>query len=173
MPSAALVARAYADDPDVLEPLQAYQRRIVSSSGEQKVGAWQMVPNVGEALATAGHPSLAAGCYMTICRAFEGGGLVTLSLRLWQMVAGIAAACGQHWETAQAHYETALKQAHDLPHRIAQPEVRRWYACMLVDRNQPGDMEKARTLLDEAVEMYDAIGMPKRVELAKQLRARI
>ena len=36
--------------------------------------------------------------------------------------AGIAAACGQHWDAAQAHYETALTQAHDLAHKIAQAE---------------------------------------------------
>ena len=55
----------------------------------------------------------------------------------------------EHWNAAQEHYKTALTQAHDLPHKIAQPEVRRWYAQMLLDRNAPGDRDKARTLLGE------------------------
>ncbi len=87
------------------------------------------------------------------------------------MVAGIAAACGEQWDVAQEHYETALKQAHDLPHKIAQPEVRRWYARMLLDRHADGDRDKARTLLGEAIEMYQTIGMPKHVEMAEELRA--
>ena len=82
-------------------------------------------------------------------------------------VAGIAAACGQHWDAAQEHYETALTQAHDLPHKIAQPEVRRWYAQMLLDRNAPGDRDKARTLLGEAIDQYRTIGMPKHLAMAE------
>ena len=89
------------------------------------------------------------------------------------MVAGIAAACGQHWDAAQEHYETALQQAHDLPHKIAQPEVRRWYAQMLLDRNQDGDRDKARTLLDEAMNQYRTIGMPKHLEMAERALAAI
>jgi len=36
--------------------------------------------------------------------------------------------------------------------------VRRWYACMLIERNAPGDKEKARELLNEAIAMYREIG---------------
>ena len=32
---------------------------------------------------------------------------------------------------------------------------------MLLDRNAPGDRDKARTLLGEAIEMYQQIGMPR------------
>ena len=92
-------------------------------------------------------------------------------LRLWQMVAGIAASCGGQWDAAQEHFETALRQAHELPHRIAQPETRRWYAQMLLDRNSPGDREKARTLLGEATEMYRTIGMPKHLEMVEKMSA--
>lgn len=84
----------------------------------------------------------------------------------WQMVAGIAASAAERWDDAQEHFETALRQAAEMPHKIAQPEVRRWYAWMLIDRAEAGDHDKARTLLGEAVEMYRTIGMPKYVELA-------
>ncbi len=56
-----------------------------------------------------------------------------------------------------------------MPHKIAQPDVRRWYAWMLNDRNEPGDRDKARTLLGEAIEMYRTIGMPKHVEMAERM----
>ena len=59
-------------------------------------------------------------------------------------MAGIAAACGQQWRAAEEHYREALRQAHDLSHKIEQPEVRRWYARMLLDRDGPGDPRQAR-----------------------------
>ena len=62
-----------------------------------------------------------------------------------------------------------MRQADELPHKIAQPEVRRWYAWMLNDRNAPGDQDKARTMLGEAIEMYRAIGMPKHLEMAERM----
>ena len=62
-----------------------------------------------------------------------------------------------------------MRQAHELPVVIEQPEVRRWYARMLIDRDGPGDRAKARELLAEAVAMYRKIGMPKHVEMAEAL----
>ena len=124
-----------------------------------------------EALATLGHRPLVADCYPPVLKAFDKGGLVTLSLRLWQMVAGIAAGAGNRWSAAQEHFEMALRQAHELPHRTAQPDVRRWYAKMLLDRGEPGDRDKARTLLGEATEMYRTIGMPKHLEMAEKMSA--
>lgn len=83
--------------------------------------------------------------------------------------AGIAAAAGGRWEKAEEHYQEALHLAHDLPVVIAQPEVRRWYARMLIDRDGPGDPDKARQLLTEAIAMYREIGMPKHVEMAEAM----
>ena len=79
----------------------------------------------------------------------------------------MAAGSGRQWEQAETHYQTALTQAHEIPFRSEQPEVRRWYAQMLMDRNATGDRDKARTMLTEAVEMYDQIGMPRHIEMAK------
>jgi hypothetical protein len=106
-------------------------------------------------------------------------GIDTGALRAWGMsslfasVAGMAAACGQQWEQAQEHYETALRQAHELPHKIEQPEVRRWYARMLIDHDGSGDREKAGALLTEAIVMYRAIGMPKHLDMAEEMLAEL
>jgi len=89
--------------------------------------------------------------------------------RLLQTIAGMAAAAGSQWDKAEAHYQTALRQAHDLPVVIEQPEVRRWYARMLIERDAPGDRDKARELLNEAIPMYRRLGMPKHVEMAEAL----
>ena len=60
------------------------------------------------------------------------------------------------WEDAEQHFEKALRLAEDLPHRLEQAEVRRWYARMLLDRNASGDRKKARELLGEALASYRA-----------------
>ncbi len=89
-------------------------------------------------------------------------------MELLQTGAGNAAAAGGQWGAAEEHYCTALRQAHELPHRIAQPEVRRWCARMLLDRMASGDSDRARTLLDEAIEMYEQLKMPRHVEMATE-----
>ncbi len=40
---------------------------------------------------------------------------------------------------------------------------------MLLDRDGPGDSDKVRELLTEAVAMYREIGMPKHVEMAEMM----
>src|SRR5947208_13973359 len=92
--------------------------------------------------------------------------------RLTDTLAGIAAGAGQNWTQAEEHFRSALRRTEELPHIIEQPEARRFYARMLLDRNAPGDREKARQLLEEALEMYRKIGMPKHIEMAEALLAR-
>ena len=72
---------------------------------------------------------------------------------------------------AETHYQKVLKQAHEIPFRSEQAEVRRWYAQMLLERNAAGDHDKARALLGEASEMYRTIGMPKHLEMAEKMSA--
>ena len=98
---------------------------------------------------------------------------ISFHLRLWQMAAGIAATGGKQWNAAQEHFETALREAYELPNVIGQPEVRRWYARMLLNRDDPGDRDKARTLLGEATEMYRTIGMPKHLEIVEKMSAEL
>jgi len=43
---------------------------------------------------------------------------------------------------------------------------------MLIDRVAPGDREKAQTMLNEALESYAQIGMPRHVEITQALLAR-
>ncbi len=171
-PSSALLARAHAGE-DVVVRLRGEGSRLLQMADENPWDVWDQLVNVVEGLALLGQHGDAAGLYRLVTKGIKKGVVISWQLRLWQMVAGIAAACGQHWDAAQEHYETALQQAHDLPHKIAQPEVRRWYAQMLLDRNQDGDRDKARTLLDEAMNQYRTIGMPKHLEMAERALAAI
>jgi hypothetical protein len=90
------------------------------------------------------------------------------------------AGAGQ-WDSAEEHYQLALRQAREPPVVIERPEVRRWHARMLIDRAGPGDpstgsgqdRDRARWLLPEAIAMYRQIGMPKHVDMAEESLGRL
>ncbi len=123
-----------------------------------------------EALVTAGRRDQAHALYPLVVDCLSRG-LVTPFMPglLAQTMAGTAAAAGGVWAPAEAHFETALGQAHAMPDLIAQPEARRWYAWMLSERNGPGDHDRAHTLLGEAVEMYQRLGMPRHLDMAERM----
>ena len=162
----ALVARAYAGE-DVLGRLREERVIALALKEDNPLGPWELLVNVVEGLAVLGCQNEAADLYPSVKRGIDKGRGGSWHFRLWQMVAGIAAAGGEHWDAAQGHFETALQEAHDLPHVVGQPEVRRWYARMLLDRDAAGDRDKARTLLGEAADMYRTIGMPKHLEMVE------
>ena len=88
--------------------------------------------------------------------------------RLNETVAGIAAYAGRRYEEAAAHFEEALRQAAAFPIVLEGAEVRRFFAAMLTERDTDGDRERARQLLEEALETYRSIGTVRHAELAEQ-----
>src|SRR5262249_17192213 len=77
----------------------------------------------------------------------------------FRTAAGITAACAGDWPAAEQHHLTAIHQTDTAPYRVSQPTGREWYETMLVDRNAPGDVSKARGLLSETLAMYESMGM--------------
>jgi tetratricopeptide (TPR) repeat protein len=149
------------------------QRGGLPSPGEPATyGSTVMLAAVVEGLAILGEGRRTSELYPQVLDFMEKGvKIIHPHMRLVETLAGIAAAAGRQWQKAEEHYQRALNYADELPHRIEQPEVRRWYARMLLDRDAPGDRETARRLLTEAVAMYRKIGMPKHVEMAEALLA--
>ena len=115
----------------------------------------------------------AASHHTVVAEAIEAGALSANyhDLRLLERVAGIAATAGRKWETAEAHFEAALRLADELPHRIEALETRRFYGQMLLDRNEIGDGKRAATLLTEAIRGYQSLGMARHAELAESVLA--
>jgi hypothetical protein len=137
-------------------------------------GDWESLLNTVEGLAVLGDRNEAAKLYVMTLEAIDAGVAMRWNgCTLLQTTAGVAAACGRQWKKAEEHFQTALRQAHELPHKIEQPEVRRWYARMLIDRDGPGDRDKAREMLTEAIAMYRKIGMPKHIEMAETMLAEV
>ena len=166
--SAFLLARVQIGDPDAAAEVMTIEP-AAQAGVPNLVGEWEQLLNVVEGRAILGERAAAAALYPLVAEGLGTGAVMSRHSRLWQIVAGIAASCGKQWDAAHEHFETALRQAHELPHKIAQPETRRWYAQMLLDRNTAGDRDKARTLLGEAVEMYRTIGMPKHLEMTERM----
>jgi tetratricopeptide (TPR) repeat protein len=185
--------RAYAGDKEAALAALEERRDNLPRPGQANTwGAWAFLVAAVEGLAVLGEPEEAAKLYPLVLEAIDTGPLVLWFSRLFQTAAGIAAAAGRQWEKAEPHYQTALRQAHEIPVVIAQPEVRRWYARMLIDRarsehpeparpehrrrvegrpsrSSAADLDKARQLLTEAIAMYRQIGMPKHVEMVEAL----
>jgi len=161
----------YAGDKDSALAMLEERRNNLPRSGQANTsGPWEMLFRVVEGLTVLGERDEAAKLYPLVLEAIDTGALVrSWTFGVLQTVAGMAAAAGRQWAKAEEHYRTALRQAHELPVVIEQPEVRRWYARMLIDRDAPGDRDKARELLTEAIAMYGQIGMPKHVEMAEAL----
>ena len=95
--------------------------------------------------------------------------LFLMGHQLIERIAGIGAAAGRRWDLAEGHFQTALRQAEDLPYEIEGAETRRFYAEMLLTRKGPGDRDRAGSLIDEALVTYRRIGMPRHEELAQRL----
>ncbi len=165
------LSKSYSGDKDMAIAMLEEKRGDLPQPGQPSLmGSHTMLLVAVEGLAMLDERGEAAQLYPQVLEAIDTGALLRqLDLGLLQTIAGMAAAAGGQWEKAEEHYETALRQAHELPNRMEQPEVRRWYARMLIDRDGPGDRDKARQMLTEAIEMYQKIGMPKHVEMAEAL----
>jgi class 3 adenylate cyclase/tetratricopeptide (TPR) repeat protein len=163
--------KAYAGDKEAALAMLDERRANLPRPGQANSdGAWSMLFGAVEGLTVLGERDEAAKLYPVVLEAIDSGALIRwFTWGLLQTVAGIAAAAGGQWEKAEEHYRTALRQADELPVVMEQAEVRRWYARMLIDRDAPGDRERARELLAEAVEGYGRIGMPKHRGMAEAL----
>ena len=83
----------------------------------------------------------------------------------------MAAAAGEQRDVEDAHIQAALRQSEEIPNKLAQPEVRRAWARMLLQRGAPGDKERANDLLEEAIAQYGELGMPKHLEMAREMKS--
>jgi len=86
-------------------------------------------------------------------------------------VAGITAAAAGDWARAERHHLAAIHQTDTAPYRHLQPVAREWYARMLLDRGAVDDTGKAKSLLNDAITMYQSTGIPHRGQYARDTLA--
>ncbi len=162
---------AYAGDrAGALAILDQKRERLPSSGQPNTSGSWSMLALAIEGLVILGENSQAGQLYPLARELVDTGAVVLWPIfRFTHTVAGMAAAAARQWEAAEDHFQTALKQAESVPHRLEQAEIRRFQAMMLIDRAAPGDRQEARRLLGKARETYAQIGMPRHIEMTDTL----
>lgn len=165
---------AYCAHPTrVLTVLDARRKDMPRAGQPGGYGLWYLPLAGVEALYVIGERARAAELYPLVAEYAASGAVLTVfHPRLVERSAGIAAAAAGQWDVAERHFTTALRHARELPHVLESAETRRFYARMLLERNQPGDRDSARHLLGEAITTYRQIGMPRHLEMAEALRSR-
>jgi tetratricopeptide (TPR) repeat protein len=137
------------------------------------VGAWGLLMLTIEGLFVLGESALANELYPLVLQAVDTGALCLETIaRFPQTVAGLAATAGEQWDKAEKHFQIAMRQAVEFPYRLEQTEIRRFHGQMLIARDGPGDYERARAMLREALEGYSQTGMPRHADLTKALLKR-
>ncbi len=156
---------AYADQTRARTIMDSLRDRLPKAGKENPNGAWHAGMATIEAAVVLGEPEPAAALYPCAVQLIEAGVVNVWVLGLTERFAGIAAAAAGEWDLAEGHFQNALRQAEEIPHRLEQPEVKRWHAHMLLERNAAGDRGRAESMLAEARTAYSDMGMPFYVEL--------
>jgi class 3 adenylate cyclase len=68
------------------------------------------------------------------------------------------------WDDATTHFEKALSLARRLGYRLELAATLLAYAKMRLARDAPGDAEAATAMLNEALQLYQDMGLPQRAE---------
>ncbi len=145
--------------------------KLLPMTGKQNMrGSWLLLGLVVEGLVVLGEERQAAQLYPFTRELLDTGAVVLWPIsRFTQTIAGLAASAAHQYEAAEEHFRIAMRQAESFPHLLEQTEIHRFHAMMLINRAGPGDREKARRLLSEALASYTRIGMPRHIEIAQAL----
>ena len=160
---------AYAGDRTGALAILEKNRASLPVSGQENVrGAWWMLALVVEGLVMLGEQAQAGQLYPLVRELIDTGAVALWPIsRFTQTIAGLAAAGAHQWKASEEHFQIAMKQAESFPDRLEQADIRRFHAMMLIDRAARGDLEKARTLMSEALESYTQIGMPRHIAMIR------
>jgi class 3 adenylate cyclase len=86
-----------------------------------------------------------------------------------RQLGNLAALIGR-WEEAERHFEDALAMNTRMGARPFAALTQQWYADMLMRRDGPGDREKALSLVSQALDAAQALGMKALLERALALK---
>jgi class 3 adenylate cyclase len=128
---------------------------------------------LSEVCAVLGDERRAALLYESL-RPFEGGGLVVTPVILYLGAAsrslGMMASVMRRWDDAERHFEDALAFDGRTGARPWLAHTQYNYAKMLLARDAPGDKTKALSLLQQALDTAQELGMKRIVELSLALK---
>jgi tetratricopeptide (TPR) repeat protein len=123
-----------------------------------------------EGLAEMGRFKDAGAYYHRVRELAESGTLVAqFHTCLVSKTVSIAAMAAGDYDASQRYFDAAVTQADELPYATEQGEVRRWYAKMLIQRDDADDKNRAKTLLQEAITVYERVGMPEHERMVRDM----
>jgi class 3 adenylate cyclase len=134
-------------------------------------GAYDLLA-CGEALAELGETDGLDTCYQRL-RELNGRGVEFLCPCLVPRIIAMLDSVSRRWEDATTYFEKALSLARHLGYRLELAATLHWYAKMRLARDAPGDTEAATAMLNEALQLYQDMGLPQRAEkvLAVKMQA--
>jgi class 3 adenylate cyclase len=134
-------------------------------------GAYNLLA-CGEALAELGETEGLDACYQRL-RELNGRGIEFFLPCLVPRVIAMLDAVSGRWDDATTYFEKALSLARRLGYRLELAATLLAYAKMRLARDAPGDAEAATAMLNEALHLYQDMGLPQRVEkvLAVKMQA--
>ena len=126
----------------------------------------------GEALAELGETEGLDACYERL-RELNERGVEFVWPCLVPRVIAMLDALSRRWDDATTYFEKALGLARRLGYRLELAATLFWYAKMRLARDAPGDAEAATAMLNEALQLYQEMGLPQRAEkvLAVKMQA--
>jgi hypothetical protein len=165
-----MVLQAFFGEEDaVLDRLEHLQGRLPVPGRSNLIDAWNLAVSAAEAAGLLGQVEWSRRLYPLVTEALETGTLMRqYDGRLLETSAGIAAAAAGLDDRAEAHFEAAVTQSMALPNRIEIPQTRHFYARFLLRRGGADDVVRAVSLLEEAVDGYETIGMRRHSAWARE-----
>jgi class 3 adenylate cyclase/tetratricopeptide (TPR) repeat protein len=170
-PAFRLLTLAHMGDREgALEAVAQLRPRLSATGQPLTLGGQALVCALVRALPLLGQREEAAGLHPLLSDRLAAGVVVnSWDLALLHDVAGVAATAAERWQEAEQHFETALRQAEELPQRIAGADTRLHYGNMLAERRGAGDEALAHRLVSEAARSYRAMRMPRHRAMALTL----
>jgi hypothetical protein len=108
----------------------------------------------------------AAELYPRLLPVAEQVGTTVILINCWGSLhfpAGLLASCLRRWEDAERHFEGALATNERLEARPWVVCTRRGWATMLLDRDAPGDRERAAELIATGRAEAEQLGMAREI----------
>jgi len=127
------------------------------------VGGAGILLACGEALAELDETEGLDACYQRL-RELNGRGIEFVLPYLVPRVIAMLDAVRRRWDKAATYFEKALTLARRLGYRLELAATLLAYAKMRLARDAPDDTEAATAMLNEALQLYQDMGLPQRAE---------
>jgi hypothetical protein len=160
-----MVARADPRSPDKLRIAQAFLPRPGCS---RSTGTWTATGYVIQAYSLAGRREEAGQWQAIMENIAATEALFSTDMLPILTIGGIAAAGAKHWATAEDHHQAAIQRMDAMGCRGSLAVAHYWYADMLLERSQPGDLKHAQLLLEKSIASSEELDLFLYARLARE-----